>query len=48
MSNLLPKLNLSHLGKSSEERLILDKLGGFSQRNVVESYQEGKVKRFVS
>lgn len=47
MSNLLAPLDLSYLGKPSEERLALDRLGGFSQRNLIETYQQGKVKKFI-
>ena len=47
MSDLLPKLNTKWMGSPEPEKLALDKLGGFSQRNVLESYISGKAKRFI-
>lgn len=47
MSNLLPKLEYSHLGSPSKERLALDKLGGFSKRTVeFADYENRKFKLF--
>ncbi|QGH45259.1 hypothetical protein [Bacteriophage Eos] len=47
MSNLLPKLDTSWMGSPEPEKVVLDKLGGFSQRNVLESYTSGKSKYFI-
>lgn len=47
MSSLLPKLDLSHLGKPSEERQALDWLGYFDVRDVVSTVETKKSKTFT-
>ncbi|QXV85125.1 hypothetical protein bas27_0055 [Escherichia phage TrudiGerster] len=46
MSELLPKVDVSHLGEPSEERKALDWLGGFDYRRVVATWNDKKVKKF--
>ncbi|QDB70781.1 hypothetical protein SB6_111 [Salmonella phage vB_SenS_SB6] len=46
MSELLPKVDVSHLGELSEERKALDWLGGFDYRRVVATWNDKKVKKF--
>lgn len=46
MSDLLPKLEYSHLGSPSKEKLALDKLGGFSKRTVEFADYENKKFKF--
>lgn len=46
MSELLPKIDVSHLGEPSEERKALDWLGYFDERVVLRSVMKGKAKHF--
>lgn len=46
MSELLPKIDVSHLGELSEERKALDWLGYFDERVVLRSVMKGKAKHF--
>lgn len=48
MSNLLPTLDLSYLGKPNAERQMLDKLGPFSKLDVISAdYSNKKFKLFT-
>ncbi|AXC43103.1 hypothetical protein [Salmonella phage S124] len=42
MRELLPKVDVSHLGEPSEERKALDWLGYFDERVVLRSVVKGK------
>lgn len=44
---LLPELDTSWMGEPDPEKIALDNLGGFSQRNVVDSFTSGKTKKFI-
>ena len=46
MSELLPKIDVSHLGEPSEERKALDWLDYFDERVVLRSVMKGKAKHF--
>lgn len=46
MSELLPKIDVSHLGEPSEERKALDWLGYFDERVALRSVMKGKAKHF--